>query len=329
VAVGEPGELDRIIADLGPAAARAERIDVLPSGLDRNGRPAAVAGPGAGPWLARHLTRSKLGVALGAGGAKGYAHLAVLSALEQAGYTIDAVGGSSVGAVVAACVAMGQPPRAIREWLDELFNEETSKQVFTPNLSGASAGTDVIRAILGRLGADCTFAQLNIPLTVMCADLDNRIPAPITGWPVTEALVAATSVPGLFPPYEEGDRRLVDGVVLVPVPVDAVREAGADLVVGVNLMSRQTLQAWPGTEPSARPARRQRSLETLLEVMDLMQLDASTSHAARADVVIAPKFGPCTWRDFWLAERFLDAGALAARSAIEQLGQLASPIINS
>ena len=116
-------------------------------------------------------------------------------------------------------------------------------------------------------------------------------------------------------------------MILIPVPVDAVREAGADLVVGVNLMSKQTLPAWPGNEPSAQPARRQRSLEAVLEVMDLMQVDASTSHAARADVVITPRFGPCTWRDFWLADRFLDAGALAARPAIEQLSQLTSPII--
>lgn len=327
VVVGEPGELDRIIAGLGPVAARAERIDGPRSGLDRNGRSAAVARPGAGPWLARHLTRSKLGLALGAGGAKGYAHLAVLSALDQIGYTIDAVGGTSVGAVVAACVAMGQPPGAIRERLDELFNEETSKQIFSPGPTGYSAGTDAVRAIFERLGADRTFAELNIPLTVMCADLDNRIPAPIAGWPVAEALIAATSMAGLFPPYEQAGRRLVDGVVLIPVPVDAVREAGADLVVGVNLMSKQTLPAWPGNEPSAQPARRQRSLEAVLEVMDLMQVDASTSHAARADVVITPRFGPCTWRDFWLADRFLDAGALAARPAIEQLSQLTSPII--
>ena len=326
VAVGEPEESDRAIAGLGAAAVRAERVDLLGNALGRHGRLATTGRSAAGPWLARHLTRSKLGLALGAGGAKGYAHVAVLAALEQAGYTIDAVGGTSLGALIAARIAMREPSAAIRELLDEAFNEETVRQIFSLGLSGTSAGKDDMRAICERFGGGLTAAELNIPLVVMCADLDNRAPAPIADGPVGSALVATTSLAGFFPPYEQDGRRLVDGVALIPVPVDAVREAGADLVIGVNLMSRQTLPAWPGTEPPGRPAGRQRALETLLEVMDLMQLDASTSHATRADVVITPQFGPCTWRDFGLADRFLDAGTEAALPAIQRLRQLASPV---
>lgn len=327
VVVGEPGESDRAIAGLGAAAARAERVDLLANALERHGRLATTGRSGAGPWLARHLTRSKLGVALGAGGAKGYAHVAVLAALEQAGYAVDAVGGTSLGALIAARIAMREPSTAIGEMLDEAFNEQTVREIFSIGLSGTSAGKDAMRGVCERFGGGRMAAELDIPLVVMCADLDNRAPAPIADGPVANALVATTSLAGFFPPYEQDGRRLVDGVALIPVPVDAVREAGADLVIGVNLMSRQTLPAWPGTQATGRPPGRQRAFETLLEVMDLMQVDASTSHTARADVVITPQFGPCTWRDFGLADRFLNAGAEAALPAIQRLRQLASPII--
>lgn len=123
-----------------------------------------------------------------------------------------------------------------------------------------------------------------------------------------------------------GRQRLVDGLALVPVPVDAVARSGADVTVSVNLMSRDTLPAWPGEEPPPPPGGRQRMLETLLEVMDLTQLDASVRHAGLADVVITPRFGPCTWRDFHLADRFTAAGREAATTALDRLRTLASPM---
>ena len=117
----------------------------------------------------------------------------------------------------------------------------------------------------------------------MTVDLTERAPAPLTDGPLWEALVAATALAGMFPPYERGGHRLVDGLALVPVPTVAVQEAGADITVSVNLMARETLPAWPGEEPPSEeePARkRYRMLDTLLEVMDLAQLDTSVRNAA-------------------------------------------------
>jgi predicted acylesterase/phospholipase RssA len=94
-------------------------------------------------------------------------------------------------------------------------------------------------------------------------------------------------------------------------------------------MSRESLTAWPGQEEEEQPAAaaksRVRMLDTLLEVMDLSQLDASVRTAALADVVITPRFGPSSWRDFHLADKFLEAGYEAAERQLSALHALARP----
>jgi predicted acylesterase/phospholipase RssA/CRP-like cAMP-binding protein len=278
-------------------------------------------------WIGRHLARTKLGLALGAGGAKGYAHVATIQVLEDAGYTVDYVAGSSIGAMVGAWLALGQNGAAIEATMRGAFSPEMVAAMFKLSLSGLSSGQDQMVRVCRETTEDRSFADLGIPLVAMTVDLDAREPCPITEGAVWEALVAATSLPGMFPPHQRDGRRLVDGLCLVPVPTDAVRAAGADIVVSVNLMSRDTLPAWPGEPvPTPGPARAGvRMLDALLETLDLAQLDASVRHAARADVVVTPRFGPSTWREFDRAERFLAAGRAAAEEQLAVIRGLARP----
>jgi hypothetical protein len=100
------------------------------------------------------------------------------------------------------------------------------------------------------------------------------------------------------------------------------------VTVSVNLIPRETLEAWPGqAPPEAKEERKRRPgmLDTLLEVMDLAQLDTSERNAALADIPITPKFGPGSWRDFDLADLFLSAGREAAAEQIPALQDLAKP----
>jgi hypothetical protein len=106
-----------------------------------------------------------------------------------------------------------------------------------------------------------------------------------------------------------------------------VIDAGADITLSVNLISRATLASWPGQplpEPPTGP-RRPGMLGTILEVMDVTQLDASVRHAELADVTVTPQFGPGSWKDFDLADLYLQAGRLAARQQLAALRQLALP----
>jgi NTE family protein len=278
-------------------------------------------------WLGRHLSRTKLGLALGAGGAKGYAHIGVLQVLEEAGYTVDFVAGSSVGAIVGAWLALGRDSAAIDATMRSAFSQDVIDDVFKLSLSGGSTGVEVMARVLRQTTEEKTFDALLLPFVAMTVDLNAQQAAPVSDGPLWEALLAATALAGMFPPQEQDGKRLVDGLALVPVPTDAVVELGADVTVAVNIISRQTLPAWPGEVPQAEPSRgpRSRMLDTLLEVMDLAQLDSSERHAARADVPITPRFGPGSWRDFHLADLFLEAGRQAAVEQLPALQALARP----
>jgi NTE family protein len=280
-------------------------------------------------WLARHLTRTKLGLALGAGGAKGYAHVGVLQVLEEAGYVVDCVAGSSIGAIVGAYLALGMNAAAIEATLRGAFDQAAVAEIFKTSLAGRATGIELMSKLMRETTGERTFAEARIPLTVMAVDLSERAPAPQREGPIWEALLAATALAGVFPPYVRDGHRLVDGLALVPVPTGALEQDGADVTVSVNLIARETLPSWPdGPAPEPPPERRRRGvLDDLLEVMDLSQLAESTRHAELADVAICPRFGPGEWRDFHLADQFLAAGRAAAAGQLPRLTSLALPAI--
>ncbi len=280
-------------------------------------------------WLARHLTRTKLGIALGAGGAKGYAHVGVLQVLEEAGYVVDYAGGSSIGGFVASHLALGHDASAIDARFRAAFDPETVTSLFSTPFGGGSTGVEVLTRMLREATEEQSFGDAVIPLIIMAVDLTDRVPAPLRDGPLWEALLAALAVAGVFPPFDKDGHRLVDGLALVPVPTASVIEDGADVVVSVNLMGAETLDRWPaGPELEEPPPRRGRRgmLDTLLEVMDLSQLDTSSRHAALGDVVVTPRFAPADWRDFHLADLFLAAGRTAALDQMPKLRSLSRPV---
>jgi NTE family protein len=289
--------------------------------------PSGSLSPRDAAWIGRHLSRTKLGLALGAGGAKGYAHIGALQVLEEAGYVVDAVAGSSIGAVVGAWLGLGMTAGEVEATMRHAFRPEVVADTFKLSFGGQSTGLETMTGVFKETTGEKTFDDLAIPLVVMTVGLDSRVPEPIRSGPLWEALLAATALAGLFPPYERNGERLVDGLALVPVPTDAVVDAGADITVSVDIIGGELLPAWPGEEapPAKEKGARARMLDTILEVMDLAQLDSSRRHAARADVPLSPRFGPSTWRDFHLADLFLEAGRQVAEEHLPALAALAKP----
>ena len=240
---------------------------------------------------------------------------------------VDFVSGASIGAIVASCVALGMDAAEVERTLREAFSPDAVAEMFSLSLSGQSTATERITQVFRETTDERSFADTKIPLVCMAVDLTGRTSAPLREGPIWEALRASTALAGMFPPFERGDQRLVDGVALIPVPTGALSDDGADVTVSVNLMSRETLRAWPGQEPPPPEPDKPGSkmLKTLLEVMDLSQLDTSVRHAALADVTVTPRFGPGSWRDFELADLFLAAGREATEAALPQLRSLARP----
>jgi predicted acylesterase/phospholipase RssA/CRP-like cAMP-binding protein len=277
-------------------------------------------------WLARHLTRRKLGLALGAGGARGYAHVGAMRVFRQAGIPIDYITGSSIGAMVGSFMAMGMDADAIAAQLDAVWSPETVSQlgVFSPE--GHSVGLrNAMQAATDAIG-ETTFADLQTPLTIMTADLNAQQAAPISEGALADALCAGITIPGMAPPRVRGAQRLVDGITITPVPVAAARDAGADQVISINLLNRNTLADWPAdANLPPFPPKSSRMLDPVIETLVMLQLDTSVRNANEADVVVTPLLPALSWRDYHYAEPIQRAGRRAAEAQLSQVMDLVRP----
>jgi len=272
-------------------------------------------------WIARHLTRTKLGLALGAGGAKGFAHVGVIDALQRAGYAVDFVAGSSIGALIGALMGLRINTSEVERQLKHIWSPEHVELLPNVSSDGISVGLEhVLQTVKNNFG-DRSITDLSLPLSVVTADLETGEPISLCDWPVHQAIRAGLSIPGLAPPYRYGSRRLVDAVCLTPVPARFVREMGADIVVSVNLLSRQIRAAWPSDAPPVPASLREQSANPnpVVETLMMLQIDASIRSAAEADIVLTPHFARSSWRDFHLAELFREAGREAAESQLPHL----------
>jgi len=197
----------------------------------------------------RRARRRSLGLALGAGGARGLAHIGVIKALTSAGIPIDSIVGTSSGALVGAIYAAGQLEnfeRQVRhyEWTDVLT-------MFDPvwPRSGLMSGNKGLERMAAGL-REWRIEDLAIPFSAVAVDLVSGEEIHIREGPVIDAIRASASIPGIFVPQRRGRKLLVDGAVCNPVPVSALEELGAQIRVAVNLHHqpvREIIQT--GTHP--------------------------------------------------------------------------------
>jgi NTE family protein len=312
---------DRVLALTNPpAAAQLARELELPPGRVQHVPPDSARLS----WLGRYLARTRIGLALGAGGVKGFAHIGALQVLERAGYHVDHIAGSSIGAWVGAWLASGRTVAHVEQVLRRSLDPDTVRALYREGaLAGDRRGPALIDRLARETTGESTFQDLAIPLVVVAADLTGRRIVPITTGPLAEALVAAMTVPGLYPPAGRGEQRLVDAVVLAPVPTQALDPSAADLTVAVNLLGRQVLPEWPGS--AAPPTRSRPDRDVVVESLELASLGAAAQQTALADVPVTPVFGPGTWRDIHLADQYLNAGQAAMTAALPSLRELARP----
>ncbi len=173
-------------------------------------------------------------VALGGGGTRGNAHIGVLRVLEQAGFHIRAIAGSSIGGIVAAFYAAGYTPDEI----EAIFSKvDTTKLYKRDSEDGPSIlGTAGIRKFLEEYLGERNFEELPIPCAMPAMDMETGNEVVFRHGLLRDALLATIAVPGIFPPHHVGDYDLVDGAVLNPVPVSLARMLAPSLpVVAVAL----------------------------------------------------------------------------------------------
>lgn len=185
--------------------------------------------------------KPRFGLALSGGGAQGLAHIGVLKVLEEAGIRPDYLAGTSMGGVIAAAYAAGLAPHEIERIAADV--SETRNLLRLADLSlpqqGIVRGERILEFFDKHLQGS-TFAELKIPLTLIAVDLNTGQEVRLKEGSVAEALRATISIPGLFVPVEHNGMRLVDGGLLNNLPVDAARQMGADVVLGVDVDWRDT-----------------------------------------------------------------------------------------
>ncbi len=184
--------------------------------------------------------RKKLGFALGAGGSRGVAHIGFLKAMEEAGIKPDFVTGTSMGSIIGACYAKGYSSDFMLEEIKKLSLVDLLDISFNPLKNGALLRANKMHKKLAQyIDDDLSFNQLKIPFRCVAVDL-------ITGNPVVfkdedkvcGAIVASSTIPGVFKPVAKDDMLLVDGGLKCRLPISEVLDMGADVVVAVDVLGK-------------------------------------------------------------------------------------------
>ena len=184
----------------------------------------------------QHTKATKIGLVLGSGGARGYAHLGVLKALYEADINIDLVVGTSFGAIVGAGYAAGRNIYELEKIALEIGWIKLLKMIDVAPPKGIFAGNKLER-FFSVLTQQKDFSELKIPLTVVATDIKTGEEVLINKGSVSKAILASSAFPGIFAPVEIDNRWLVDGVLVNPLPIQTAFDMGADIVIAVDVSS--------------------------------------------------------------------------------------------
>ncbi len=176
----------------------------------------------------------KIGLALGSGAARGWAHIGVIQALEEMGIKIEVVSGCSIGAYVGAAYASGKL-KELASWVESLTEWQVLALMGVGfHRGGLVSGLKVFKALEDNFSYS-DFNDLKKPFAAVATDLYTGREVDFSEGSVINAVKASCAIPGLFAPHLHNNRWLVDGGVVNPVPVNMCRMLGADIVIAVNL----------------------------------------------------------------------------------------------
>jgi NTE family protein len=250
------------------------------------------------------VVRPKIGVALGGGGARGFAEIGVLRVLEQEKIPIDLVVGTSVGSLIGALYAdsgsvLDLEFAAVNVQQEDLF-DYGALAVF----SGGFVKGDRLEAFLDRTLKHKNIENMLVPFAAVAVDLRTGETVVIDSGPAGTAVHASSAIPGVFVPVERDGRTLVDGGVSDPVPTDIARRKGAGVVIAVTI---------PADVPAVAP---KSPIAVAYHAVTIMSAEIAECRVREADVVIRPDVGDVAYDDFGQKKRLIEAGAAAARKAI-------------
>lgn len=296
--------------------------------------------------------RPRIGLALGSGSARGWAHIGVIQTLKQAGVEPDIICGTSIGALVGAACAAGELDR-FEEWVSGLGVTDVLS-FMDVGLAGGMLKGERLMAFFRKNFIDRPIEELNLPFAAVATALESGNEVWLRSGSTIDAVRASLALPGLFSPVWHDNRLLVDGGLVNPVPVSLARAMGADLVIAVDLNSdilgRHLVRAaqaaprnssnewlrrlqdnlgslWPTTQPeNTQPP--EGGIPSMLNVvassLNIMQVRITRSRMAGEppDIIISPRLAHLGLLDFHQAKTAIDAGRNATQASIHALTAL-------
>lgn len=269
---------------------------------------ATTTAPAVAPVVVKAPRKIKIGLALGGGAARGFAHIGVIKALEAQGIVPDIVVGTSAGSVVGAMYAAGNNGFALQRMALEMDESTISDWAlpFFSKSTGVLKG-EALQAYVNRMVNNAPLEKMKIPFGVVATDLNSGLPTVFQRGNTGLAVRASSAVPSVFQPVKIGDHTYVDGGLVSPVPVRAAREMGADFVIAVNISAQPDAQQAGST------------LEVLLQTFAIMGQSLNYHELKGADVVIQPKLGAMKGSDFNGRNLAILAGEQAAATAMPSI----------
>ena len=248
----------------------------------------------------------KLGLALGGGAARGFAHVGVIQVLDEAGLRPDFVTGTSAGSLVAALYASGRSGaqlQQVAEGMEEAAFTDWTLPIFS---RGLLRGEALGRYVNGQVGGKL-IEQMPVSLGIVATDLNSGQGVLFQRGDTGTAVRASSAVPAVFLPVKIGTHEYVDGGLVSPVPVRYARQMGAELVIAVDISSA----------PEGNPAGGQ--LQILLQTFAIMGKSINSFELREADLVVRPALVGVGSADFTARRRAIEAGRVAMQRLLPQL----------
>lgn len=294
--------------------------------------------------------KPKIGLALGGGSARGWAHIGVIRALAEAGIVPDLVCGTSIGALVGAAYVDGDLDR-LEQWTKSLTLQTVVGFLDFSLGGGLIKGEKLIEFFRSQI-VDVPISELPLPFAAVATDLHTGREVWLQEGMVSDAVRTSIALPGLFTPVEHEGRWLVDGGLVNPVPVSLCRAMGADLVIAVDLNSDivgkhlrkarapktaapvnpegvgetmltriQSGMATLGIASPKTPDNRPSMLEVLASSINIMQERITRSRLAGdpADVLITPRLAEFGLMEFHRAAVAIEMGSRATKPVLQQI----------
>jgi NTE family protein len=248
--------------------------------------------------------RAKIGLALGAGSARGVAHIGVLQVLEEAGINIDYLTGTSMGSLIGSFYAAGMDLKRL-EGLAYQMDWDLITDITVP-LKGLLSGKKT-KEFVQLLTKNKKFSELEVPFAVVAADIQSGEEVVIKEGLVADAVRGSVSIPGVYVPYQLGENLLVDGALLNSVPADVVKGLGADIIVGVDV----------GYD--VQQGRVNNIFDVIVKAISMMEREIRKYKSIEADIMIRPEVGHIPSRALHRAEECVEAGRKAAQKELPRI----------